>query len=82
MIKQMILYLRTWQQTQQTQQTQKNTMFSNASPGTLSVGGIVQAFVPVRATTESKYGGNRLLDEKVIRIIQDFDKIIRFCETP
>lgn len=84
MIKQMILHLKTSQQTQQTQQTQqrqKGGRFSSASPATLFEGGLGTAFVSVPATTESKYGGSRLLDDKVITIIQDFEKIIRFCET-
>ena len=80
MIKQMILYLRT---SQQTQHMQKTTLFSNASPAASSLfgGGSGSVFAPVPATTESKFGGNRLLDGKVITIIQDFEKIIRFCET-
>ena len=84
MIKQMILHLKTSQQTQQTQQTQqrqKGGRFSSASPAALFGGGFGTAFASVPATTESKYGGSRLLDNKVIIIIQDFEEIIRFCET-
>ena len=92
MIKQMILHLKTSQQTQQTQQTQqrqKGGRFSSASPATLFGGGLGTAFASnsttkfasVPATTESKYGGSRLLDDKVITIILDFEEIIRFCET-
>ena len=78
MIKQLILYLKT---SQQTRQRQKKS-FSVMSPGTFQFGpgrGAGSGVVP--AITESKYGGNRLIDEKVITIIQDFEKIIRFCET-
>ncbi|XP_067049149.1 actin-binding protein IPP-like [Acropora muricata] len=81
MIKQLIFYLRTSQQTQQTQQTQKTTLFANRSSGTQLGARLPAGFFSVPATTESKYGGNRLLDEKVITIIQDFEKIIRYCET-
>ena len=84
MIKKLIFYLRTSQQTQQTQQTQqrqKMPLFSSAPSGSLFGAGFGAGFGPVPATTESNYGGNRLLDDKVITIIQDFEKIIRFCET-
>ena len=72
MIKQMILHLKTSQQTQpkqKTQQSQEKLPFSFTSPSTAPFqfgAGFGSGFGSVPATTESKYGGNRLLDEKMI----------------